>query len=141
MPMTFTATLFPVAKKAEKTLPYCTILLVLTTVLSLCIGTRSLRDIIGGYDLRTSKTVKGQGGNGKWIAPPDKIVLRREDRVYVTTLEELIEACGGGFEFLGLKDDRKTWACYSQEETPRAFEGVNALEAVANLWLALINVQ
>jgi hypothetical protein len=34
-----------------------------------------------------------QGGKGAWIVSPDNLVSRHEDRVYVPTLEELIEAC------------------------------------------------
>ena len=38
-----------------------------------------------------------QGGRGRWIVDPNRIVVRSEDRAYVPTLEELIEACADDF--------------------------------------------
>ena len=49
-----------------------------------------------------------QGGEGKWVLPPDIINARREDRVYVPTLSELIEACGSKFQALFREPDRWT---------------------------------
>ena len=51
------------------------------------------------YDLAKQLRDAGfpQGGNGKWIGPPDKIVWRSGDRAYVPTREELIAACGTEF--------------------------------------------
>ena len=51
------------------------------------------------YDLAKQLRDAGfpQGGNGKWIGPPDKIVWRSGDRAYAPTLEELIAACGTEF--------------------------------------------
>ena len=46
-----------------------------------------------------------QGGNGTWIVPPDKIVVRRQDRVYSPTLSELIRSCGSAFSSLHRDDD------------------------------------
>ena len=63
-----------------------------------------------------------QGGDGKWIGPPDALMWRNDDRVYVPTLEELIEACG-------------------MEHVVRAILEKQIIEitreAVARLWLAL----
>src|SRR5882672_8422876 len=55
------------------------------------------------YDLAKELADAGftQGGEGKGILPPDQIVSRRGDRVYVPTLSELIEACGERFESVG----------------------------------------
>jgi hypothetical protein len=38
-----------------------------------------------------------QIGKGSLIGPPNKLVWRSGDRVYVPTLDELIEACGMNF--------------------------------------------
>ena len=76
-----------------------------------------------------------QEGKGKRMAPPDKIVVRRDDFAYVPTLEELIDACGdrpvrltrakGGVWVADIRDgDIETNA----PPPP---------EAVARLWLAL----
>lgn len=74
-----------------------------------------------------------QIGKGRFIGSPNKLVWRTDDRVYVPTLEELIEACGT--KFASLDKQRDGWlasANYDQScvaETPA--------EAVACLWLAL----
>jgi hypothetical protein len=74
-----------------------------------------------------------QIGKGSSIGSPNKLVWRSGDRVYVPTLEELIEACGKNFGSLAKQHDG--WlanANYDQScfaETPA--------EAVAHLWLAL----
>jgi hypothetical protein len=76
-----------------------------------------------------------QIGKGRLIGSPDKLIWRSSDRVYVPTLEELIEACGENFGSLDKRHDG--WlasANYAQgcfAETPA--------EAVARLWLALQN--
>jgi len=76
-----------------------------------------------------------QIGKGRLIGSPDKLIWRSSDRVYVPTLEELIEACGENFGSLDKRHDG--WlasANYAQDcfaETPA--------EAVARLWLALQN--
>jgi hypothetical protein len=41
-----------------------------------------------------------QTGRGTHTGPSDKLVWRAGDRVYIPTLEELIEACGD--DFLGV---------------------------------------
>lgn len=80
-----------------------------------------------------------QIGTGKRIAPPDKIVARRHDFVYVPTLDELIEACGPHF-FSLVYDLGKGWRCFSdtdQWNTVATSDGSTPAEAVARLWLAL----
>ena len=82
-----------------------------------------------------------QGGQGKWVLPPETIIARREDRVYVPTLSELIEACGSNFQALFREQDRWT----AQQELPANDPGgkfhiataVTPEDAVALLWLAL----
>jgi hypothetical protein len=75
-----------------------------------------------------------QTGNGGHVGPSDKIIWRREDRVYVPTLEELIEACNGKISVL-IKQPTDWLA--------RSFagglfgNGSTPSEAVARLWLAL----
>ena len=104
------------------------------------------------YDLAKALSGAGfpQGGSGSWILPPDKIVSRREDRVYVPTLSELIEAIGNfrkpftlRTNFAGPSIDElyaaKGWQAavdahkLNYIQTP----GDTAEEAVARLWLAL----
>lgn len=80
-----------------------------------------------------------QSGNGRWIGPWDKIVWRSGDRVYVPTLEELIEACGDKFFVLNATKTRRqpnTW--YAAITDPNAIEATAATpaEAVAKVWLA-----
>ena len=61
-----------------------------------------------------------QGGRGRWIVDPNRIVVRFEDRAYVPTLEELIEACGD--DFGGIRRcDRGTWQCARFSELGRLF--------------------
>src|SRR5687767_4109510 len=82
-----------------------------------------------------------QGGKGSFVAPPDKIVVRREDRVYCPTLSELMEACGEAF--IGLhRRAAHTWVAYDglwvNGEMGIHIEVTSptAEEAVARLWLA-----
>jgi hypothetical protein len=51
------------------------------------------------YELAKSLMDAGfpQMGKGSSIGSPDKLVWRISDRVYVPTLEELIDACGENF--------------------------------------------
>jgi hypothetical protein len=75
-----------------------------------------------------------QGGNGTWAFPPDAIVVRRADRVYVPTLSELLDACGD--ESFKLCHDTGGW----HVETTASGDSqryASADEAVAFLWLAL----
>ena len=84
-----------------------------------------------------------QTGNGRWIGPPNKLVWRSGDRVYVPTLDELIDACerDGYFNFeLG-----QQWSARIVEHssTKRLKDclvfghGPARIVAVARLWLAL----
>jgi hypothetical protein len=82
-----------------------------------------------------------QGGKGSWIGPVDQIVWRSGDRVYVPTLEELIEVCGKDFGILGRSDKTEWFAVTRGDEHPNdpatTKVGSTPTEAVAGLWLAL----
>ena len=82
-----------------------------------------------------------QGGKGGYAAPPDKIVLRREDRAYCPTLSELIQACGENFAWLRQSRESKRWAAqdfvHEEQDSPHGGQGDTPEEAVARLWLAL----
>jgi hypothetical protein len=62
-------------------------------------------------------------------------------KLYVPTLEELIEACGEEFADLKLLPASKGWACerqlWGENMTPDVYFGSTPTEAVAKLWLAL----
>jgi len=76
-----------------------------------------------------------QEGKGTRVAPPDKIVARRDDFAYVPTLEELIETCDPHF-FMLIKQNSREW--YAGDETNKLCgHGSTPIEAVARLWLAL----
>jgi hypothetical protein len=81
-----------------------------------------------------------QGGKGSFVAPADKIVVRREHRVYCPTLSELIEACGNGFGKLQ-RSPGNGFDAYPADgvsgHTPVPKRGPTPEEAVARLWLAL----
>ena len=108
------------------------------------------------YELALSLDEAGfpQGGSGKWIGDPRALVMRSEDRVYAPTLAELIAACGDQFGtlaqiFIELEEDGDLEANYWVAATSassaihgpgwRNSEGATPEEAVANLWLALID--
>jgi hypothetical protein len=59
------------------------------------------------YELAKSLMDAGfpQIGKGSLIGSPNKLVWRSGDRVYVPTLEELIEACGRNFDSLDRQHD------------------------------------
>lgn len=78
-----------------------------------------------------------QGGRGTWLGDPAALVVRSGDRVYVPTLEELIEACG--LAFGGLVKGSQNWAATSNALIVPlcASEGLTSTEAVARLWLSL----
>ena len=87
-----------------------------------------------------------QTGNGRWIGSPSKLVWRSGDRVYVPTLDELIEACEreGYFNFeLGHFNEQWSARIVENSSTKRLKDcfvfghGPNRIEAVARLWLAL----
>ena len=74
-----------------------------------------------------------QIGKGRLIGSPDKLVWRTDDRIYVPTLEELIEACGENFGFLDKQHDGWLASAHFDQS---CFAKTPA-EAVARLWLAL----
>jgi hypothetical protein len=74
-----------------------------------------------------------QGGKGAWTFPPQNLVARSADRIYVPTLSELIEACSDGAFMLLTKGDG-VWAA---TVNGKLAEGPTAEEAVAKIWLAL----
>ena len=76
-----------------------------------------------------------QSGKGRLIGSPDKLVWRTDDRVYVPTLEELIEACGKNFASLHKQD--VGWLAF--KDCDHSFFAETPAEAVARLWLALQN--
>ena len=87
------------------------------------------------YELAKSLMDAGfpQIGKGRSIGSPDMLVWRNSDRVYVPTLEELIDACGENFGSLDKRHDG--WlACTNGDH--HCFAGTPA-EAVARLWLRL----
>jgi hypothetical protein len=77
-----------------------------------------------------------QSGNGTRVAPPDKIVVRRDDFAYVPTLEELIVACGADIDFALTSEEYGQWDAYDYL-LMESGHGETPIEAVANLWLAL----
>jgi hypothetical protein len=82
-----------------------------------------------------------QGGKGSWVGPTDQIVWRSGDRVYVPTLEELIEACGESFERMGIENG--SWyaiAVRGNIQYSRSHFSTPT-EAVAKLYLVLQGVQ
>lgn len=85
-----------------------------------------------------------QAGRGTRVPQPDKIVARRDDYAYVSTLEELIEACGNDMFGALLNESDGTWlaephmyAAVGCETTLKQAEGSTPSEAVGRLWLAL----
>lgn len=87
------------------------------------------------YDLAKQLFDAGfpQGGGGTWSVPPDKVVSRREDRVYVPSLEELIEALGPDFHsVLKLPYEWKAFGI-----NVGVGRGESPIDAVARLWLAI----
>ena len=74
------------------------------------------------------------------IGPLNKLVWRSGDRVYLPTLEELIEACGDEFRGLEVGDwpaEDKSHIWYAKSKSQVIAEGSTPEEAVANLWLEL----
>lgn len=78
-----------------------------------------------------------QGGQGKWLWPPDKLVTRSSDRVYVPTLGELIEECGE--TLIGLRRDPESgrWTIFTTRDNPNLDSYPSMEEAVARHVLAL----
>ena len=80
-----------------------------------------------------------QTGRGTQIGPPDKLVWRAGDRVYIPTLSELIEACGERFWMLEARNlEEGNWHAsgYGVDKIEGSC-GSSPDEAVARLWLAL----
>ena len=96
------------------------------------------------YDLAESLMGAGfpQIGKGSLIGPMSKLVWRSGDRVYVPTLEELIEACEKkeGYEHFSLEHQQLGWFASIEAQDEQTYSGshqATAEEAVARLWLAL----
>ena len=91
------------------------------------------------YDLAKKLMEAGfpQTGKGKRVAPPDTLVARRDDFVYVPTLAELLTGCG--FEMITLcgKQGERWLAMYGDKVEEAEAEGATPEEALALLWLAL----
>ena len=76
--------------------------------------------------------------------PTDAIIARSASRVYVPTLEELIEACvassqDGNFFLFAMSGMWGASTCWNHKKDERG-NGSTPTEAVARLWLAL-NIQ
>ena len=96
------------------------------------------------YELAKSLMDAGfpQIGKGSLIGPMNKLVWRSGDRVYVPTLEELIEACekNEGYEHFSLEHQQLGWFASIEAQDEQTYCGshqATAEEAVARLWLAL----
>jgi hypothetical protein len=104
-------------------------------------------------DFELAKALKDAGfqqnGNGRRVAPPDKIVARRDDFAYAPTLDELIESLPDVWlenrskhEFTLARTLGKWFAAYVDGHHEPAVlidhgVGESPTEAVARLWLAL----
>jgi len=86
------------------------------------------------YDLAESLMNAGfpQLGKGSLIGPLNKLVWRSGDRVYLPTLEELIEACGDSFVSL----DKQYDGWLASANCDQSCFARTPAEAVARLWLA-----
>jgi len=84
------------------------------------------------YDLAESLMNAGfpQLGKGSLIGPLNKLVWRSGDRVYLPTLEELIEACGENL-------DKQYDGWLASANCDQSCFARTPAEAVARLWLAL----
>jgi hypothetical protein len=83
-----------------------------------------------------------QGGRGTWTVDPTSIVARSRDRVYVPTLEELIDACGDISISLGTYSEGvypEAKKCFAMHGDYQGI-GMTLKIAVARLWLALQKV-
>jgi hypothetical protein len=87
------------------------------------------------YDLAKSLMDAGfpQIGKGSLIGPLNKLVWRSGDRVYVPTLEELIEASIDNFGSL----DKQHHGWLASANVDQSCFAKTPAEAVARLWLAL----
>ena len=87
-----------------------------------------------------------QSGKGKWVSPPDVLVVRRDDRIYQPTLSELICACGENFVALQRISNETGIYWLAKTKDNASMGGTEASgntpeEAVARLWLASNNQQ
>jgi hypothetical protein len=93
------------------------------------------------YDLAKQLRDAGfpQGGKGTWAFPPNALVGRANDRVYLPTLSELIEACGDIFHALR-HPSQGGWQAFSVTDREGVMEtgiGETPDEAVGCVWLIL----
>src|SRR5947207_14431436 len=91
------------------------------------------------YELAKALAEAGypQGGKGKWLWPPHKLVTSSSDRVYVPTLGELVEACGE--TLIGLHRDPETnlWTITTTRDNPDLNSYPTMDEAMARHVIAL----
>jgi len=82
-----------------------------------------------------------QGGKGSWAHPTNVLVMRSGDRMYVPTLEELIEVVEEDIrcEMFLLRFDKGKWTAQIVNASTliSSEECDTAIEAVARLWLGL----
>jgi hypothetical protein len=84
-----------------------------------------------------------QGTKGTWTYPLDALVTRSADRIYVPTLEELVEVCGDWI--IKIEKAQNGWNVFgvragtSPSDTDVTFIGVgkSLTVGVARLWLGL----
>ena len=93
------------------------------------------------YDLGKQLRDAGfpQGGKGAWAFPPDAVLARTNDRVYLPTLSDLIEACGNVFHALR-RSAHGRWQAFSATDREGVMEigvGDTPDDAVARVWLTL----
>jgi hypothetical protein len=93
------------------------------------------------YDLAQQLRDAGfpQGGKGSWVFPPGALLARANDRVYLPTLSDLMEACGDFFHALR-HPAQGGWQAFSVIDREGVMEtgtGETPEEAVARVWLAL----
>lgn len=87
-----------------------------------------------------------QGGKGTRVAPPDKIVVRRDDFAYVPTVEELVDACGLSLWTMRQGPYRGEWGWWVGQDCVNSANpddwalfafGTTLVQALARLWLML----
>jgi hypothetical protein len=81
-----------------------------------------------------------QGGAGLWTFPPNNLVARPSDRVYVPTLSELIDACADLEQLQKVVNDLRALEAGYKWQAVAQFNhtyGATPEEAVARLWLTL----
>ncbi len=75
-----------------------------------------------------------QQGYGTTIVVPDEFGGHHE-KVYIPTLEELVDACGANFKKLTFIPEKAVW--YADSYPSGSWTGVTHTEAVGKLWLSL----